>query len=113
MSPALITSPEKHDAVSVGVRLGLVEDHHRFAVEEEVLGWREVFIVRQPGLRRRGLIAGDRLCHPVQNVFVRDDGRASSGGRRRSGRAHFLQRLVAAHMIRVYVGIDNVADRLA
>ena len=107
-----VGAAEEHDAVAVGVGGGLVEDHYGFAVEEEVFGGGVVFVVGQAGLRRWGLAAGHRGGHAVQNIVVRDDGGSAAHYLRGSGGAHFLEGLVAADVVAVHVGVDDVADGL-
>jgi hypothetical protein len=65
---------EQHDAVAVGVR-GLVHDDHRLVVEVEALLRRRVGVVRPCRFRRRRLLAG-RRGHAAEHVHVRDDRRA-------------------------------------
>ena len=121
-SPVATTSlrAEEHEAVAVGVRVGLVDDLHRLAVEQEL-----------------PLVAEERLGRPVAERHRLLPGRRSmlsrfstfscamiAAGRRRgradvaddvaagAGAAGLGDRLVAADVIAVHVRVDDVADRL-
>ena len=113
-----VRPPEEDDAVAVGVGGGLMDDLHRFAVEEQLLVALEVGVGR-PQPRRPGIRSG--RDHPVEHVLVRDDGglragvAAETGFDRRAigpGRTGLGKVLVAADVVVVHVGVDDVVNRL-
>ena len=106
---------EVHDAVAVGVSRRLVDDLQRLPVEEELLLLRDVGVGRPRGRRERRLLPGGR-AHAVQDVFVRDDAGADARARAHvaagDGAAQLPDEVVATHVVRVHVRVDDVANRL-
>ena len=112
-----VRAPEEHHAVAVRMRGRQVDHLHGLAVVEEVLA-RAREGLRRPGRdRRRRLRPGGR-AEPVEGLLVGDDlgprpeARAHLGdaaSRRRQPRRPDL--LVAPHVVRVRVGVDDVAHR--
>ena len=113
---------EIHDAVAIAVRRGLVIDDNGFAVEvrsefEELA----VVGIRRPCRGRSGSLARSGSAHPVEDVFVRDHGcksveavkfaaRADASANIKGARCGKL--LIAARVIRVHAGINNIANGL-
>ena len=101
-----VRSAEEDDAVAVRVRLRLVVEDDRFAVEMQILRRREVFAPRQARNQRRCLLTRDRSGQAAEHVLVRDDvERLQWIGRLRGERG------VPAHVIRMDVRIDDDANR--
>ena len=110
---------EEHDAVAVGVRVGLVDDLHRLAVEQELALLAEERLGRPRGERHgRCPAAGGALmrfstfsCAMI--VRRRGRGRADVADDVAAGAdaAGLGDRLVAADVVAVHVGVDDVADR--
>src|SRR5579875_8676 len=74
-----VGAPEPHQAVAIGMGIGLIKHLNRFIVEEEVLVVPDEFGVGGPGSRRGGRSFAGGSAHPVQDIQVRDDLRACSG----------------------------------
>jgi hypothetical protein len=118
-----VRTAEEHEAVGVAVRCGLIEQLHGLAVDEHVLA----VLAGRRGIRRRGphgfrklRLPARRRAHAVLHVLFGQDGRAAAvrrhvvqaaGRHDRFARAREL--LVAAHVVQVGVGVDDVADRLS
>ncbi len=103
-----VGSAEEHQAVAIGVRRGHVINHHRLAVEEEILAGQEVFVVGPSGFGNLGLIAGGRRGHAVQHVGLRDDSGRTNRLARHAELGHFR---VSAGVIVVDVRVDDPANR--
>src|SRR5580704_18351544 len=67
-----VRAPKQNHAVAIGVRARLMINYDGLTVEMQVLGWRSIFVNRQPLLGKTGL-HGSRSGQSVENVLLRDD----------------------------------------
>ena len=87
---------------------GHVIHHHGFAVEEEILGGHEVFVVGPIGFGNLGLVAGLRLSHAVQDIGLGDDAGRPDGLARHAELGHCS---VSTGMVVMDVRVDDPANR--
>ena len=101
---------EEDDQVAVGVGGGLVNHLDRLAGDEERLLRGRERVGRQHRRRhRRRSVA--RIGHARERVLVRVDARALTEDRVDGAFGRLGERLVAADVIRIAAGVDDVANR--
>ncbi len=116
-----VGSAEVHQAVAVGVGRRLIHHLNAFPVQHQLalrLPRFDRIGARRPGRhRKRRLLAGGRR-HPVQDALLGQDRRVVTVDECRSpvagghnGQPRQRQRGVAADMIRIRAGVDDVANR--
>ncbi len=103
-----VGAAEEDQAVAVGMGVGHVIDHHGFAVEEEILGGQEVFVVGPIGFGNLGWLPGCGLSHAVQDIGLGDDAGRPDGLARHAELGHCS---VSAGMVGVDVRVDDPANR--